>query len=62
MAATLFGFGWIAVALAAAILLAVLVAWPRLGPAWALLPLAGIALPAVAVAAGGIQFAATAAQ
>jgi phage shock protein PspC (stress-responsive transcriptional regulator) len=55
-AATLFGFGWIAVALAAATLLAVLVAWPRLGPAWALLPMAGIALPAVAVAAGGVQF------
>jgi hypothetical protein len=35
----------------------VLVAWPRLGPAWALLPIAGIALPAVAVAAGGVQFA-----
>jgi phage shock protein PspC (stress-responsive transcriptional regulator) len=58
--ATLFGFGWVAVALAAATLVAVLVAWPRLGPAWALLPLAGIALPAVAVAAGGVEFAADA--
>jgi phage shock protein PspC (stress-responsive transcriptional regulator) len=55
--ATLFGFAWVAVALAAAILVAVLVAWPRVGPAWALLPLAGIALSAAAVAAGGIQFA-----
>jgi phage shock protein PspC (stress-responsive transcriptional regulator) len=55
--ATLFGFGWIAVLLAAATLLVVLVAWPRFGPAWALLPIAGIALPAVAVAAGGVQFA-----
>ncbi|MGN6872233.1 MAG: PspC domain-containing protein [Solirubrobacteraceae bacterium] len=54
--ATLFGLGWIAVALAAAALLGVLVAWPRLGPAWALLPVAGIALPAVAVASGGVQF------
>lgn len=54
-AATLFGFGWIAVALAAAALLVVLVAWPRLGPAWALLPMAAVALPAVAVAAGGVQ-------
>ncbi len=53
--ATLFGFGWIAVALAAATLLGVLVSWPRLGPAWALLPLAGIALPAAAVAASGTQ-------
>lgn len=55
--ATLFGFGWIAVLLAAAALLVVLVAWPRFNPAWALLPIAGIALPAVAVAAGGVQFA-----
>jgi phage shock protein PspC (stress-responsive transcriptional regulator) len=57
--ATLFGLGWIAIVLAAATLLVVLVAWPRLGPAWALLPLAGIALPAVAVAAGGVQLATT---
>ena len=56
-AATLFGFGWIAVALAAAALVIVLGVWPRLGPAWALLPIAGIALPAVAVAASGVQFA-----
>jgi phage shock protein PspC (stress-responsive transcriptional regulator) len=55
--ATLFGLGWIAIVLAAATLLVVLVAWPRLGPAWALLPVAGIALPAVAVAAGGMQLA-----
>lgn len=55
--ATLFGLGWIAVALAAATLVAVLVSWPRLGPAWALLPLAGIALPAAAVAASGVEFA-----
>jgi phage shock protein PspC (stress-responsive transcriptional regulator) len=56
-AATLFGLGWIAVALAAAALVAVLGVWPRLGPAWALLPIAGVALPTVAVAAGGVQFA-----
>src|SRR5437660_1617193 len=55
--ATLFGLGWIAIVLAAATLLVVLVAWPRLGPAWALLPVAGIALPAVTVAAGGVQLA-----
>ena len=53
-AATLFGFGWIAVALAAAVLIVVLVAWPRLGPAWALLPVAAIALPSAAVAATGV--------
>jgi phage shock protein PspC (stress-responsive transcriptional regulator) len=57
VSATLFGFGWIAIILAAATLVVVLVAWPRLGPAWALLPIAGIALPAVAVAGGGVQFA-----
>ena len=33
-AATLFGFGWIAVGCAAAVLIVVLAAWPRLGPAW----------------------------
>jgi phage shock protein PspC (stress-responsive transcriptional regulator) len=60
--ATLFGFGWIAVALTAAILLAVLVAWPRLGPAWALLPIAAVALPSVAVAASGVGFSANVAH
>ncbi|HET6867104.1 MAG TPA: PspC domain-containing protein [Solirubrobacteraceae bacterium] len=60
--ATLFGFGWVALALAAVALLAVLASWPRLGPAWALLPLAGIALPAVAVASSGTRLVATAAQ
>lgn len=60
--ATLFGFGWIAVAFAGATLLAVLVSWPRLGPAWALLPLAGVALPAAAVAASGVEFATNAGQ
>jgi phage shock protein PspC (stress-responsive transcriptional regulator) len=54
-AATLFGFGWIAMGLGAALLVAVLIAWPRMGPAWALLPLAAIALPTAAVAASGIQ-------
>jgi phage shock protein PspC (stress-responsive transcriptional regulator) len=53
--ATLFGFGWIAVALAAAVLLVVLLGWPRLGPGWALLPVAAIALPSAAVAASGVQ-------
>lgn len=53
--AALFGFGWIAVAVAAAVLVSVLAAWPRLGPGWALLPVAAIALPAAAVAATGVQ-------
>lgn len=53
--AALFGFGWIAVGVAAAVLVVVLVAWPRLGPGWALLPVAAIALPAAAVAATGVE-------
>ena len=35
-------------------LIVVLAAWPRLGPAWALLPVAAIALPSAAVAATGL--------
>jgi phage shock protein PspC (stress-responsive transcriptional regulator) len=58
--ATLFGFGWVAGALAAGVLLVVLLTWPRLGPAWALLPLAAVALPTAAVAASGVQFVASA--
>jgi phage shock protein PspC (stress-responsive transcriptional regulator) len=53
-AATLFGFGWIVAALAAAVLLGVLGCWPRLGPAWALLPIAALTLPSMAVAASGL--------
>lgn len=54
-AATLFGFGWIVAGLGAAVLLGVLVSWPRLSPAWALLPIAALTLPSLAVAAGGLQ-------
>jgi phage shock protein PspC (stress-responsive transcriptional regulator) len=52
---TLFGYGWVAVALTAGVLVGVLVAWPRLGPGWALLPIAAIALPAAGVASAGVQ-------
>jgi phage shock protein PspC (stress-responsive transcriptional regulator) len=55
--ATVFGFGWVVVALAAAVLVSVLASWPRVGPAWALLPITALALPAVAVAAGGVRLA-----
>lgn len=55
--ATVFGFGWIPFAVAAAVLLAVLAGWRRLGPAWALLPIAALTLPAIAVAASGIRLA-----
>ncbi len=54
-AATLFGFGWIVVGLAAAILVGGLVAWTRLGPGWALLPVAALVLPSVGVAASGVR-------
>ena len=57
--ATLFGFGWVVAALAAVVLAVVLVAWPRLGPGWAVLPVVALTLPSVAVAAGGLRLAAT---
>jgi len=53
--ATVFGFGWAVVGVAAAILLGVLVGRPRLGPAWTLLPVAALTLPALAVAADGLR-------
>jgi phage shock protein PspC (stress-responsive transcriptional regulator) len=53
--ATVFGFGWVVVGVAAVILVGVLVGRPALGPAWALLPVAALALPALAVAAGGLR-------
>jgi hypothetical protein len=52
--ATVFGFGWVVFALAAAMLVGLL-AVRRLGPAWSLLPVAALALPSVAVAAGGLS-------
>ena len=55
--ATLFGFGWIVVVLASAVLLGVLVSWPRLGPGWALVPIAALILPSVAVAGSGLALA-----
>lgn len=53
--ATAFGFGWVIVALAAAVLVSALASWPRVGPGWALLPIAALALPSVAIAAGGVR-------
>ena len=50
---TVFGFGWIALVLAAAVLVAFLTL-PRLGPARALAAIAALALPSVAVAANGL--------
>jgi hypothetical protein len=57
-AATIFGFGWAVVAVAAVILVAALAAWPRVGPGWALLPVAALTLPSMAMAAGGVRIAA----
>jgi hypothetical protein len=54
-AATVFGFGWVVVGIAAVILVGVLVGRPALGPAWALLPVAALTVPALAVAAGGLR-------
>jgi hypothetical protein len=50
---TVFGFGWIALVLAAAVLAAFL-ALPRIGPARTLAAIAALTLPAVAVAANGL--------
>jgi phage shock protein PspC (stress-responsive transcriptional regulator) len=55
--ATVFGFGWAVFALAALVLVAVIAAWRRTGPAWALLPVAALTLPAVAVATAGLRLA-----
>jgi hypothetical protein len=53
--AAVFGFGWVVVAVAAVILVSVLAAWRRAGPAWALLPVAALSLPAIAFAAAGVR-------
>jgi phage shock protein PspC (stress-responsive transcriptional regulator) len=53
--ATVFGFGWVVVALAATVLVAALWSWPRVGPGWALLPVAALVLPSAALAAGGVR-------
>lgn len=53
--ATLFGFGWVVVALAAAVLVGTLAGWTRFGPAWALLPVGALVLPSVALAVGGVR-------
>ena len=56
-AATIFGFGWVVAAVAAVVLAAALAAWGRLGPAGALLPVAALVLPSLAVAAAGVRVA-----
>jgi phage shock protein PspC (stress-responsive transcriptional regulator) len=56
-ATTLFGFGWAVVVAATVFLVAALVAWPVVRPAWALAALAAALVPAVAVAASGVRIA-----
>jgi phage shock protein PspC (stress-responsive transcriptional regulator) len=53
--ATIFGYGWVVVAAAAAVLVGTLAGWARLGPAWALLPVGALVLPSVAFAVGGLR-------
>ena len=57
-AATIFGFGGLVLALGLAVLLLALAAWPRVGPAWALLPVAAMTVPSLAMAAGHVRIAA----
>jgi hypothetical protein len=56
-ATTLFGFGWAVGVAGAVFLVAALVAWPVVRPAWALAALAAALVPAVAVAASGVRIA-----
>jgi phage shock protein PspC (stress-responsive transcriptional regulator) len=54
-AATIFGFGWLVALAAALVLVGALASWSRLGPGWALLPVAALVVPSVAMAAGGVR-------
>jgi phage shock protein PspC (stress-responsive transcriptional regulator) len=53
--ATVFGFGWIIAGAATIILVGVLLGTTRVSPGWALLPVAALTLPAVAVATSGVR-------
>lgn len=54
---TVFGFGWAVAVAGGVFLVAALVAWPVVRPAWALAALAAALVPAVAVAASGVRIA-----
>ncbi len=56
-AAAVFGLGWVVAAVAAVFLVVALACWPRVGPGWVLLPIAALALPAAAMAVGGVRLA-----
>lgn len=53
--ATVFGFGWAVVVVATVFTFVALAAWPRLSPAWAILPLVALLLPGVAVAVSDFE-------
>jgi phage shock protein PspC (stress-responsive transcriptional regulator) len=53
--ATVFGYGGVIAGVAGLVLVATLVGWSRLGPAWALLPIGALTVPSVAVAVGGVH-------
>lgn len=53
--ATLFGLGAVVAAAVAVFLVGALAAWPLVRPAWVLLPLLAVGLPAVTVAASGMR-------
>jgi phage shock protein PspC (stress-responsive transcriptional regulator) len=53
--AQLFGYGWLAVGGAVVAVLWVAARWRRSGPAWAILPVAALTLPASAVALAGLS-------
>ncbi|MGH2851569.1 MAG: PspC domain-containing protein, partial [Solirubrobacteraceae bacterium] len=57
-AAAVFGVGLAVVAVAGVLLVVALARWPRVGPAWTLLPIAALVLPAAAMAIGGVRLAA----
>jgi phage shock protein PspC (stress-responsive transcriptional regulator) len=56
-AAQLFGYGWVPIGAAALALVWVVVRWRRSGPAWAILPIAALTLPASAIALIGLSLA-----
>jgi hypothetical protein len=53
--ATVFGYGGVIAGVAGVVLVATLVGWSRLGPAWALLPIGALTIPSVALAVGGVH-------
>ena len=53
--AALVGLGWVVAVVAGAVVVGVLVSWPRLAPAWALLPVVALVAPSLVLAAAGVS-------